>query len=272
MLLGTTSCSLILPADAVTCEVSQDCVDRGFPIDAVCEQQLCVAPPEDPIWGCLGMVEEPMPTPGAMHNQSMLIVDALTGVTPPGLTLRLCSAADVNCEAPLEEGLIPDADGYVNFTVLSGFEGYLETDAPDIMPAILPIGPVIDDSPETGEKIQLVRTFVVESIAAAAGVEVDPTRGHSLGLLGGCDGLGHAGVSFTHEPADEGTPFYLIGLSPDLEATSSDASGQSGVFNLPPGFANLSSTLEATGEGVSEKRILIRAGTLTYAGLLPTPM
>ncbi len=272
MLLGTSSCSLILPADAVQCETAEDCLARGFPTATICQQQICATPPVDPVWGCLGNVEEPMAMPGTFHNQTMLIVDALTGVSPPGLTLRICSSVDINCDSPLEENLTPDAGGYVHFTVMSGFLGYLETDAPDIMPSILPIGPVVDDSPETGETIQLVRTIVVEAIAGTAGIEIDPTKGHVLSLLGGCDGLGHAGVSFTHQPSDQGTPFYLIGNSPDTMVPVSDESGQSGILNVEPSFVTISTTREETGQFIGEKRVLIRPGHLTYAGILPTPI
>lgn len=270
VLFGATSCSLVLPADEVQCETTEDCIARGFPADTLCQQQVCVAPPFDPIWGCLGMVEEPVVVPGETHMYSQLVVDALTSLPIPAMAARLCSSVDINCDAPLVDVVPVDADGRMQVTVPSGFLGYFEITAADFMPTLLPIGPVVADTNPAAEKIQLARTVVVDSLARAAGFEVDPIKGHALSLLAACDGFGRAGVSFSHDPAT-GDEFYLIGLSPDQAAVASDDSGNSGVFNVEPGFVNLTSTRHETGEFVGRQRVLIRAGHMTYTNLSPTP-
>ncbi|RLB50931.1 MAG: hypothetical protein DRJ42_17885 [Deltaproteobacteria bacterium] len=268
-LLGATSCSVILPADAVQCEAAEDCIARGFPTDTRCNQQVCEAPPYDPIWGCLGMVEEPVAVPGETHMYSQLVVDALTGMPIPSLTSRLCSSVDVNCDAPLVEDVPITADGRMEVTVISGFRGYFEMTADGFMQTLMPIGPIVKDSDPGAEKVQLARTVVVESVARTAGFEVDPTKGHILALLASCDGFGRAGVSFSHDPAS-GDQFYLIGLSPDVTAPASDESGNSGVFNMDPGFVTLTATLHETGEFIGLQRVLVRAGSMTYMDLGPS--
>ena len=131
---------------------------------AACSNQPDLGPgddgsvPVDPVWACLGNIEEPMPVPGETHTVSFSIVESITRVAPAGLTARLCAQVDVNCDAPLEEGLTPGADGDITVTVPSGFQGYLETDAPDLMPSLLLVGPVVNDSPDVGAEVRLERT------------------------------------------------------------------------------------------------------------------
>ncbi len=243
---------------------------------AACGNQRDLSPggdssvPVDLIWGCLGNIEEPMPVPGETHAMSFSIVDSLTRETPAGLTVRLCAQVDLNCDAPLEEELTPGADGHITVTVPSGFQGYLETDAPDLMPSLILVGPVVNDSTDVGEEVRLERTVVVDSIARAADIPVDPTKGHIFSLLAGCDGFGHAGVSFTHEPTASGEAFYLMDLGPDQDAPSSDESGQSGIFNLDPGLVTITTTRAESGEFIGTKRAPIRAGFMTYVTLSPT--
>lgn len=266
----TTSCSLVLPADAIQCEVAEDCVARGFPATALCEQQLCVEPPFDPFWGCVGNVEEPVVIPGETYTVAFRLTNALTNIPPPELTARLCAAVDLNCSTPLQEGLTIGPDGLLQFTVTAGFQGYLETDARGLMPAIVPFGPVVADSNESGDALGLTPGFVVEALANAADIEVDPATGVLLSVLTACDGIGHSGISTAYVPAT-GVPFYLLNLSPDQMTTSTDESGQAGVLNIEPGSVTITSTREETGDALGELRVPIRAGTITYAAVVPSP-
>lgn len=261
-----SSCSLVVPADGQQCETIDDCVMRGF-VDATCEEQVCVERPVDPVWGCLGMIEEPMPTSGATHVVTNLIVDAITGTPPPGLTVRLCSAIDLNCESPFQAD-VPHTNGSVSVTVPSGFQGYLEVASDTTMPAILPMGPVVEDQLIT-EEIQLASEAIVGILASTAGFSVEPGKGHVLNLMTGCDGMGRAGVSFVAD-SDAGTQFYLLDLAPDTEATESDESGNGGILNLDPGFVTIQTTRVSTGEFISAKRVLIRDATITYIAMTPT--
>jgi hypothetical protein len=255
----------------VQCEVAEDCVARGFPADSICEQQLCIAPPVDPVWGCLGSVEEPVIIPGETYTVSMVILDAITNMPPAGFSGRVCAALDLNCDAPVIDSLTADAEGRITFEVTAGFQGYVEANATDMMPALLPIGPVVANTPDVVEQVHLVRTSIVEAFATMSGTTLDTTKGHMLGLLVACNAMGRAGLSFAYEPTS-GTPFYTIGFTPDTTATETDEAGRFGVLNLESGFVTFSAIRNETEETYGEVRTLIRPGILTYVGVGPTAM
>lgn len=265
--LTLAGCSVVVPGDQVQCRIDDDCIALGF--DAVCTDQLCVPPPIDPVWGCLGMLEEQMPEAGVTHTYRQQMIEVISGTRPRGLEVRLCSAVDLDCATPVIDTIASDDDGFVEFSVMSGFVGYLEVTSDLTMPVIVPIGPIFEDI-DMVEPIELVAEFVVQSLADAAGFEVDTTAGHALLLLAACDSIGRAGINFTLEPSD-GVPFYLIGETPDELATMSDETGNAGVLNVPPGFVTFQSRRVDGDQFVSSRRVLIRQGTLTYVGMTPTP-
>lgn len=258
-------CSLVFPANQVQCDTDEECAARGFD-DSICEAQACVPRPVDPVWGCLGNIEEPVITPGATHTVTFQFIDALTRLPPDDIEVRLCTQLDLSCMSPMVAGIELDAEGHGAVDVPSGFQGFFELTSSTTLPAIVPVGPVVADA--ESPTVEIVAGFVVTALADTAGVTLDLEKGIVLMLLTGCEPSGRAGVSFSADV--EADSFYLYSLNPDTLALESDDSGQGGILNLEPGFVTLTTTRFETGEFIARRRVLVRSGTITYRTMFPT--
>ena len=79
------------------------------------------------------------------------------------------------------------------------------------------------------------------------------------------------GVHIWSADSDANTrAFYVIQKIPTATATVTDASGQGGFINLRAGSASISGTL-SDGTKIGTVTILVRAGTITYTNMLPSP-
>lgn len=284
---GVAACTLALEPSEEQCDSAKDCDERGF-AGASCVDHVCVGAQGtggqgtggtggqggevDPRWACLGNLQEPTPTPGATHTYRQQIVALVTQAPPPGLAVRMCANADVDCTTPIVDPVSVDAQGFINVTVDSGFDGYFEVTSDASMDALVFMGRKIVADTEVQRPVQVLSEALFNSVADKAAVVPDPARGHALIGMTDCDFQRAPGISVSHDSADPSVvPFYLFGQQPDLVATASDEDGSAGVANLPAAFVSFSSTLESTGQPIGRARVSIRAGWLTYVTLVPGP-
>lgn len=271
------ACSVVLSPGEVQCESDADCVERGF-AEGVCESSVCVEPEIiDPIWGCLGNVEEPEPDPSQTVTLAVRLAFATDGLPlPSDAVVDVCDKLDIECTVmspDYPKGLAPGANGVVDLEVRQGFDGFVRISHPDIVDSRVYVGrPVI--TPPKVEEIQLLRPNEYAALAALAQDTPDPTRGTAILLSGDCQGEAVGGVRFTIATADaDSTEFYLINQGPVLppSATSTDADGFGGYFNLPVG-ATVAKALRADDDVyIGESSFQVLAETISYVLVLPTP-
>jgi hypothetical protein len=267
-LLGGASCSLVLATDGEQCSVDADCAARGSAFaGTVCAGNVCVPPP-DPKWSCIGHVAAPVAGSKVAYKAQLL--DLITGEpVTKGVTAKLCNKLDPACATPLASA-IPDSMGWITASVEPTFEGYFEvTDAsmtylPTLIFMDLVAGPENTD-------ILLIPVSAEMGLSQNAGVPIDPSAGLVLVRTADCTGQRTAGVSVSVSPHGKETGFYLINSAPLPSATETDSSGNAGFVNVATGSIALTGAVAASKEELGKVTTLVRAGTMTYQILRPTP-
>ncbi len=273
------SCTVVLSPGEAQCEVDADCVDRGFE-GGTCQSSVCVEPTiVDPIWGCLGNVQEPTPDPSQSVSLSIRLAYANGNQDlPVTATIDICDKLDVNCtvDSPdFPKNLHPGAGGIASLTVKQGFDGFVQIKDDSIMDSRVYVGRPLIVAPSITE-IQLLRPLDYETLAivASGGAMPDPTRGTAILRVADCSDSAVSGVRFEATTADAGsTEFYLVGQSPVTPptATATDADGFGGFFNLPTGPVVARALRDEDDVFIGESSFQTLAYTISYVLIAPTP-
>ncbi|HUS33632.1 MAG TPA: hypothetical protein VMZ53_34250 [Kofleriaceae bacterium] len=113
--------------------------------------------------------------------------------------------------------------------------------------------------------IQLFSQTDADRLAMAAGITLDPAKGHIILTVDDCNGKALAGGTVTTSPA--GTIRYFAQQVPSQTATSTDTLGVVLVANLPVGNVMLSATVG--GMNLRTHNINIVAGTFIQTEMQP---
>jgi hypothetical protein len=264
--LACMGCSVIVKTDAEQCEADADCGARGAEFaGTVCLEHVCQAKP-DPKWGCIGHIDPPKG--GAMIDVAVQLVDLVSGSPVKGAAVKLCSKYDPPCNSPLG---MPEvgADGFVSAKVARDFQGYFDVQLAGYLPSMVFLDAAVTAS---NPVVQLVTPSVVDTLASGVGVTRDPAAGIVLSRTVDCQLTASAGVSISIFPSAKETAFYLIASGVSPGATATDRSGDSGFINVAPGTPTVSATRGQGGELIGKVTTLVRAGTVTYQLLPPTPL
>ena len=262
------SCSALVDADRQQCTIDADCAfteEPGF-AGAVCRNNVCE---ENPVWSCLGRVTWP-PTDRKPATITFRLRELVLEGPAVGVSARLCRKLDFDCAQPIISGMRADSTGTLVVQVETGFDGYVEINAPDRMPGIYFFYP-----PVTGDReipnVPLIKAPELEQFAMLAGRPLVKDRGHVM--LGAYDCLANPaeGVRLGSDDGDQATtPFYLIKKVPSLTAMSTDSSGRGGIINLRSGSIGLHS-LAPDGRRIASVGVFVRANTITYTTMVPAP-
>ncbi|MEO5726582.1 MAG: hypothetical protein ABI134_26985 [Byssovorax sp.] len=267
--LASTGCSVLLKADAEQCETDADCAARGAEFaGTVCLERVCqakVVVEVDPKWGCLGHVEPP--TSGSMVPVAVKALDLVSSAPVKNITAKLCSKYDPLCSSPLDPPGVA-ADGTISATVPSNFQGYFDVQAPGYIPSLVFLDVV---ATAFNPEIFMLPPGVTDSLAEGAGVSVDPMAGFVLAATVDCTLKVSAGVSVSIAPSAKETGFYVIASGVSPGATSTDSTGNAGFANVAPGTPTFTTTRGPGGEKIGEVTTLVRAGSVTYLIIPPTP-
>jgi hypothetical protein len=266
--LASASCSVLIDEERVQCATAADCHARGPDFaGAVCVQSICQP---DPVWGCLGSVVFPKPTPG-MYTVTIHIRDLVTGGAIPGASGRLCERPDTTCTMPISGEIPVNAVGDLVLRVRAGFDGYVELQAPGKMPGLYFLYPPVDADREI-PLVPLLETALVESLAEANTYHLVPERGQVL--LGAYD-CGHtpaAGITLSVSDADAQTAgFYVLDNLPKIGAPATDASGRGGFINVKAGIVAITANVAADNRKIATVSLFVRAGMMTFTSLVPSP-
>lgn len=268
-------CNALVSTDVDQCASDADCEARGF-ADSLCEDSVCVEKPEDPIWGCLGDVVEPVADPSKKIEFPIRLVLAVDGTPVTEAMIDVCDKLDIGCigdDPNYPKGISPDAEGVIDVVVPEGFDGFVRISHPEIVDSRVYVGRPIVEPPSVKE-VQLFRPADIDLLATLTGTEPDPTRGSAVVLGIDCSGVAASGLSFDVTTFDSGAlAFYLINQLPVLPpgATATDKDGFGGFFNLKTGSAVVTSTRAVDGVYVGESGFQILANTISYVQVGPTP-
>lgn len=267
--LTSASCSVLIDKDRVQCTLDSDCRERGPEFaGAVCTDSVCHP---DPIWGCLGTVVFPKPPPG-MFTVTIHVRDLVNQSPIPGVTGRLCERPDTDCKAPLSGDIPATPLGDLQLPVRSGFDGYVELNAPGRMPGLYFIYPPVDANREI-PLVPLLETGLVEALAELNMKTLVPDRGHIL--LGGydCQHNPAEGITLSVTDADAQTAgFYVLNNLPKIGAPFTDASGRGGFINVKTGIEAITANVAADNRKIATVSLLVRSGMMTFTSIVPSPV
>lgn len=260
-----SACSLSLSVDDPQCNTDSDCSTRGFQ-GASCEAQVCVvADPlkTDPKWGCGKLTKK---EPSADYTVKIPFIDALTREALPGAEITACSDRDTTCSSPVGTQ-VTGADGAVSFTFPRTFVGYVQSKKDGYINSITYVIPT--DGSSASPPVTLVQPEVFDAIADAQGIKWDAGTGTIFALVLDCQSQPSEGVSVSSDPLAP-VRFYYEKQLPTLSRTATDATGQSGLLNLPaPRLISLTGVLVSENREVVRGQALVRPDTITNYPLLP---
>jgi hypothetical protein len=279
-------CEAWLDVDATQCSRNADCVGilgRGY----TCEKSgLCVAPSEPDAgkedagevsqlparWAC---VTDPpknfIPDPDRLVTVRLDSVDLNSLKVPADLRASACLPSDVECSSPIVKDISPGTDGFLEFTVPHGFEGFLTFTSSTTVPAIsFSNRPFLDNLTTSGPTLSSPKSL--DDIATHSGYPNDSSRGVAIIEVRDCNDRAGDGVAF--DPVADEMPFYFDGALParglpattvsNLIGAGREPRAVGGFSNLEPGYVTFEARLEKTGESVGRVTVQIRAGWMTY--------
>ena len=223
-------------------------------------------------WTCLGTVMWPAPVKATITLDASF-VDFNSMAPFVGLTVKACAKADTACAAPLDTQTT-DANGAVKLTVptgTDGFDGYADITGPDIPNSIAFVFPYVGD--DNAATVPMLSSGTLDAFAALTGVALDDTRGHIAAQVIDCSFTNPApGVGVTASTADaSSSQIYVKNNLPNGNATETDETGVTGIFNLPAGPVDLTGKVSSSSQTTGKITVLTRAKTITYTTLPPTP-
>jgi hypothetical protein len=188
--------------------------------------------------------------------------------------VQACPKLDLTCGAFVTPVVKSDATGSAKLTIPAGFDGYLTINGGTAtVPALWYFSPF--PTADGTYRVGLLSPASFQQIASAVGANIDPNAGHAINFAIDCTetyGNTAAGISFgSDKTTGETKAFYLINAVPSITATSTDSAGIGGFANLPTGFVTITATDQANGIKSGSVSTLIRAGTITYAPVAPSP-
>jgi hypothetical protein len=225
----------------------------------------------DPEWACLENFAPPSVADGSLVSYRLRFErGGQPNVPPEGLTLRLCRNDDATCAAPIVDIPEPDATGLLTLELDPTFRGYLEVEAPDHMPSLASLPPLVI-SPSEPQIIRLIERLDFIGLIATTDLPYDSDRGFAIVLTNSCLDQRAAGVVLSSLDIDEQTAaYYYRDGEPDRDALQTDAQGAAGWSQLPVGTIVAEARRADTLEFVGVAEFPSRAGFVTYVPIGPT--
>jgi hypothetical protein len=227
-------------------------------------------------------LDHPAPAPTARSVAPITVDIGFSDAEPPyapfaGITIKACDKSDPTCKATAIDVQTTGADGRAILRIANptngGFDGYLDVSGGDVYPELVYL-PFLPESTTWPNHWAFTQQEIVTfaQLALSGRPPLDPARGLVAATLYDCHMYYAPGVQVSVSTADSAssTCFLVNGL-PDcsLSVTSSEATAF--VTNVPPGLAKLTATLQATGQTIATRNIVVRAGVSTFVYAVPWP-
>ena len=262
-LSSALGCSLVVDAQREQCSTNVDCQQRGPAFaDALCVENMCQA---DPVWACLGSVEEPLAQEAV--EASLRTLSFIDGSGIPGIHARLYSAVDFALLTPLDAA-DTDSEGNATLSVPAGFAGFILLEAEGVIESSIVYATSPITTTEGFGAIYAGPPGASGNLVSLIGAVPQAGRGIALVSALGCDSGGGTGATLAFSGETQGsTPFYAFNGVASSSATKLDGTGQAGIVNVRPGVIGIETRWKE--EAVSSASVLIRADTVTQVTLLP---
>jgi hypothetical protein len=118
--------------------------------------------------------------------------------------------------------------------------------------------------------VQVVTPGIVTALTMSFKAQQLDGNGLTLINVADCNGKAAVGVSIVADGIDPGAvEFYSVGGLPTAAASETAAEGFGGFVNLPPGPLAVKGVVGGTKRELQTISVLIRAGSITYAKLVP---
>jgi hypothetical protein len=231
------------------------------------------SPPQLPArWACANeMKGDFVGDPDRTVTVRMDAVDLNSLRVPKGLVATACNATDFGCDTPVVSDATPGQDGFFEFELPFGFEGYLTFNAPDIVPGIsITNRPFLESTTTSGPA--LLTMMSQKDLADHSGYPLEPGLGVVIFEMRDCNDTAGDGITF--DPVGDNPPFYFDGALPvrglkatmisNLLAAGREARAIAGFSNLEPSYLNFQARLASNGMEIANVTIPIRADEITY--------
>lgn len=294
------SCSVALDADRLQCDADTDCARRGFD-GARCDEGLCLPRSEldgvvasrtpalePPAVGASERAPDGARSAAAPPNVQRSNTEALPGVRyelrfelprlsdlePDDLDLRLCRLEDEVCAGEGSAALIPDATGLLALELDAGFRGYLEVDAPDLVPTLAALPrPHLPDAEPVAYRLLEQRDY--ELLLRRGDLPHDGDRGFAIALVHDAAGARASGGQLSLSEVPQGdsyeaaVSYYFSGGIPTRHAESTDEQGAGGWSRLPAGVLSAQAQHHGSGAFMGAAAFRSRPGHVSIVPLHP---
>lgn len=259
------ACSVIMDADRKQCSTDEDCAATASALGSVCEESFCRLPAR---WECLAAPgEEPESTAQGNYSLSFLVRDTVTQMPHVGLEARLCRRLQVDCAETASAAGATDTSGELTVSVPANFDGYVRFSGPEVAPTLYFLNPPVTED-RAGISISASSAATMAGLSALTGATPDPGLG--VVLVTAFDCLGDPADGATISAPDVGTEarsFYVRNGLPSTTATTTDATGYSGIVNAEPG--TVSFFAERDGVSLGSVTVLVQPSSQTLARIVP---
>lgn len=278
-------CSVVFKDAPEICKTTADCAAKRPDLNLVCSQGLCLADDQviDPFekeWGCTDLPARVV-DPTLKHTVRILAVGAIDRMPISGVNVRLCNGLDVGCQFDANDprsSQVSDAQGATQFEVADGFSGFLLYEKKDFISSIVMLQDInaaqIQRQAELNMRIGGIGVFKPGDLELLVSLVSGGTYNSSEAVIaftvencqrqpaGGTRGLLDRLGANTQE-------FYFAGSLPSATAAATDASGEGGFVNVPPGVSTLSVRILGSTEDLGKMTLVTRPGHFTAAEFTP---
>jgi hypothetical protein len=225
----------------------------------------------DEHWGCLGTTPEAATVPVFSETvdrvvYSIQVVDLSTGQIYPDARVRACGIADINCENPVTDTLLVDAEGWVDLPLFRDFTGFLEVTSSEAVPFLFylnePLGQSMVEYP-----LALISLASLPPLVQLLGIDYQPGTGVIAVRAFDCQGATASGVSLSTE--NEGVSWYFEDGLPTSMGTGTAADGLGGLVNVQPGRAVIDMTAPNGASIGGRQSVVVRPNWLSAVYVKP---
>jgi len=227
-------------------------------------------------WSCVGQVVWPAPV-SASDTYHFWVTGYPLGMPIAGAPVALCSAADPDCNPPIQTGTtdssgevsLPFQNSSISGPQQSGLVGFLRITADGFMPTdYYWTHPLSESQMYSYTEIATVAQW--QELAAEVNVMPDPTLAIVTIVAYACPSLGgsQAGIEVTVSTANAMTQSFTTSA---VATNITDSTGILTFWNVPPGTFRWTTIPKALGRQAGTGTATARAGTVTTILAFVTP-
>jgi hypothetical protein len=221
-------------------------------------------------WSCVNQGERVLAPPVSADTAgrviySIQVVDLSTGQLHPDARVRACGYADVNCEQPVTNSLMVDANGWVDLPLFRGFTGFLEVTSSTSVPDLFYLAEPVQES-TVEYPLAVVSLENLGLLVQLLGVPFEPNTGVIAARAFNCSGDPASGVALSAD--NDSVQWYFVDGLPASSGSGTGADGMAGIVNVQPGVQIFD--LKANGVSIAgPQSVVVRPNWLSAVYVRP---